>query len=59
LGADSPDYQPTMLVMDDPDHKRLRGLVSKAFNQRSVDAWRPRPQRSRGLTRVCSFELTH
>jgi hypothetical protein len=28
--------------MDDPDHKRLRDLVSKAFNQRSVDAMGPR-----------------
>jgi cytochrome P450 len=35
-------FQPTMLHMDDPDHKRLRSLVSKAFNQRSVDAMRPR-----------------
>jgi len=31
-----------MLNLDDPDHKRLRGLVSQAFNQRSIDAWRPR-----------------
>ena len=35
-------FQPTMLHMDDPDHKRLRDLVSKAFNQRSVDAMRTR-----------------
>ena len=31
-----------MLNLDDPDHKRLRGLVSQPFNQRSIDAWRPR-----------------
>ena len=34
--------EPSMLNLDDPDHKRLRGLVSQAFNQRSIDAWRPR-----------------
>src|SRR5215468_3909721 len=38
------DFQPSMLLLDDPDHKRLRGLVSQAFDQRSVDAWRPRIQ---------------
>ena len=32
---------PSMLRLDDPDHKRLRGLVSQAFNQRAVDAFRP------------------
>ncbi|TFU06418.1 cytochrome P450 [Polymorphobacter arshaanensis] len=32
----------SMLVLDDPDHKRLRGLVSKAFNLRSIEALRPR-----------------
>ena len=36
------DFEPSMLRLDDPDHKRLRGLVSQAFNQRSVDALRPR-----------------
>src|SRR5215472_1338129 len=35
-------FQPSMLNLDDPDHKRLRGLVSQAFNHRSIDAWRPR-----------------
>jgi cytochrome P450 len=33
---------PSMLHLDDPEHKRIRGLVSQAFNQRSVDAFRPR-----------------
>jgi cytochrome P450 len=41
LGVDE-KFQPSMLHMDDPDHKRLRDLVSKAFNQRSVDAMRTR-----------------
>ena len=31
-----------MLHMDDPDLKRLRDLVSKAFNQRPVDGMRTR-----------------
>ena len=37
-----PPFRPSMAQLDDPDHARLRGLVSQAFNQRSVDAWRPR-----------------
>jgi cytochrome P450 len=35
-------FGPSMLRLDDPDHQRLRGLVSQAFNQRAVDAVRPR-----------------
>jgi cytochrome P450 len=35
-------FEPSMLSLDDPDHKRIRGLVSQAFNQRAVDAVRPR-----------------
>jgi cytochrome P450 len=36
------NYQPSLLFADPPDHKRLRDLVSKAFNQQSVDAMRQR-----------------
>jgi hypothetical protein len=43
VGNVAPDaFEPSMLRLDDPDHKRIRGLVSQAFNQRSVDASRPR-----------------
>jgi pimeloyl-[acyl-carrier protein] synthase len=35
----------TMLVMDPPDHTRVRGLVSKAFTPRHVAALRPRIER--------------
>ena len=35
-------FEPSLLHLDDPDHKRIRALVSKAFNQRSVDAFRAR-----------------
>ncbi len=35
-------YQPTMLNTDDPEHKRVRSLVAQGFNQRAVDAMRPR-----------------
>lgn len=36
------DREPSMLFLDDPDHKRLRGLVSQAFNPKSIEAMRPR-----------------
>lgn len=32
----------SMLVLDDPDHARLRRLVTKAFNARAIEAMRPR-----------------
>jgi cytochrome P450 len=35
-------FRPLILHMDDPDHKRVRALVTKAFNQVAVDAMRPR-----------------
>jgi cytochrome P450 len=35
-------FRPLILHMDDPDHKRLRDLVVKAFNHVAVDAMRPR-----------------
>lgn len=30
-----------MLSLDDPDHRRLRGLVDQAFQRRTIDAVRP------------------
>jgi cytochrome P450 len=35
-------FRPTMLHLDDPDHKRLRSLVAKAFNAQSIEAMRGR-----------------
>jgi cytochrome P450 len=34
----------TMLTVDDPDHRRLRQLVSKAFTPRFIEGLRPRVQ---------------
>jgi cytochrome P450 len=36
------DEAPSMLLMDDPDHRRLRGLVRKSFTPKAVERWRPR-----------------
>src|SRR6266404_5518655 len=44
LAANEPieAFEPSMLSLDDTDHRRIRGLVSQAFNQRAVDAFRTR-----------------
>lgn len=34
--------QPNMLFMDDPEHRRLRSLVSQSFLPGAVEGWRPR-----------------
>jgi cytochrome P450 len=36
--------EPSMLVLDPPDHTRLRGLVNKAFTPHVVETLRPRVQ---------------
>ncbi len=39
------DEEPRMLMMDDPDHRRLRNLVSDPFKPRSVERWREQVRR--------------
>jgi cytochrome P450 len=34
--------EPSMLLMDDPDHRRLRSLVSAPFRPHAIERWRPR-----------------
>ncbi len=36
------DAEPSMLLMDDPGHRRLRELVRRPFAPNAVEAWRPR-----------------
>jgi cytochrome P450 len=44
--ADAPTFftDKTMLTVDEPDHRRLRSLVSKAFTPRYIESLRPRVQ---------------
>ncbi len=37
-----PDAEPSMLLMDEPDHRRLRSLVSASFTPAAVERWRER-----------------
>jgi len=41
LGA-AGDEEPSMLLMDEPGHRRLRSLVSGSFTPAAVERWRPR-----------------
>lgn len=36
------DEEPSMLLMDDPGHRRLRDLVKRSFTPRAIERWRPR-----------------
>jgi cytochrome P450 len=41
LGANlRPGEEPSMLMMDEPDHRRLRSLVSASFKPRAIERWR-------------------
>jgi cytochrome P450 len=39
--APDPDAEPSMLLLDDPEHRRLRNLVSRSFTPRAVEKARP------------------
>lgn len=38
------DEEPSMLLMDEPGHRRLRSLVKGPFTPNAVEKWRPRTQ---------------
>ncbi len=43
LGASIPEGgEPSMLLMDEPGHRRLRSLVSSPFTPNAIERWRPR-----------------
>jgi cytochrome P450 len=42
--ANAFNEEPSMLFLDDPDHGRLRKLVSRAFTPRAIEEMRPRVQ---------------
>ena len=41
MQAEQMERDPSMLGLDDPEHKHLRNLVSRSFTPRAVDAWQP------------------
>ena len=59
LGGNDPDNEPSMLHMDNPDHKRLLSLVSKPFMPAAVEKWRPRTREvvAAVLNRIDSTEF--
>ena len=42
LGQLEEDGEPSMLMMDEPGHRRLRALVSRPFTPNAVEKWRDR-----------------
>ncbi len=51
---DAEDEDPSMLLMDDPEHRRLRELVNRSFTPRAVERWR---ERVRGIAERITAEL--
>ena len=53
--------KPSMLLMDEPDHRRLRSLVTAPFKPRAVERWRPHirdiVERTLDNIRAGEFEL--
>jgi len=41
-GVGETAYEPPLVLLDDPAHRRIRQLVSRAFNPGVIDAMRPR-----------------
>lgn len=48
--------EPSMLLMDDPGHRRLRELVNRSFTPRAIERWR---ERVRGVAERLVSELPH
>lgn len=64
LGAQmTEEDQPSMLMMDEPGHRRLRSLVSASFTPAAVERWRPRTKEvvQRVLSKIEGeeFDLIH
>src|SRR2546423_8542955 len=44
FAGDYTDHDPSILLLDPPEHTRLRGIVTKAFTPRAIEDMRPRIQ---------------